>query len=327
MLADDTKGKPSPHTAFAKDILEGLSSNPKKLSSKYFYNETGDKLFQDIMQMPEYYLTDCEFEIFEAYKSDILDLIDQDYFELVELGAGDGFKTKVLLRHFLEKGTNFKYRPIDISSNALLLLENDLRSNIPELSVEGLPGDYFKVLEKLSHQKQIRKVILFLGANIGNLTKPEAQSFLNKISSHLSPDDFLLIGFDLKKDPQIILDAYNDLAGITASFNLNLLSRINDDLDANFDVAAFKHWETYNPVSGSTISYIVSKKKQTVRINALQQDFHFDAWEAMEVELSQKYSIGEVEKMAEATGFKVAKHFFDSKNYFLDTLWVRQGVS
>ena len=121
----------------------------------------------------------------------------------------------------------------------------------------------------------------------------------------------------------IILDAYNDLAGITASFNLNLLNRINEELDANFNIEAFKHWESYNPVSGSTNSYIVSKKKQTVRINALQQDFHFDAWEAMEVELSQKYSVSEVEKIAGATGFKVAKHFFDSQNYFLDTLWVK----
>jgi L-histidine Nalpha-methyltransferase len=304
---------------FLEDVLEGLSRTPKKLSSKYFYDETGDKLFQDIMNMPEYYLTDCEYEIFETHKQTLLDLIGEVPFDLIELGAGDGTKTKVLLRHFLAQDADFQYRPIDISENVLWDLEQDLNANLPELCVKSLSGDYFKMLEKLNAASGVRKVILFIGANIGNLTRELATEFLQHLHRTMAKGDLLLIGFDLKKDPQVILDAYNDSTGITAAFNLNLLHRINRNLDADFQVDAFKHWETYNPATGETKSYIVSTQKQTVHL--LNQTFHFDAWEAIDVELSQKYSLTEIENLAKATGFRALQHFFDTKNYFVDTLW------
>lgn len=304
---------------FAKDVLEGLSRTPKKLSSKYFYDENGDKLFQDIMNMPEYYLTDCEYEIFETHRQQLLHLIGDKPFDLIELGAGDGTKTKVLLRHFLAQGADFQYRPIDISPNVLLDLEEDLKANIPELRVKSLPGDYFEMLEKLNTSSGVRKVILFIGANIGNLTREQALDFLQKIQQNMAKGDLLLLGFDLKKDPQIILNAYNDPAGITAAFNLNLLHRMNRELGADFDVQAFKHWETYNPITGETKSYLVSTKKQSVHL--LNKTFHFDAWEAIDVELSLKYSLSEIENLAKSTGYQAVHHFFDSKNYFVDTLW------
>lgn len=306
-------------TQFAQDVLAGLSRIPKKLSSKYFYDETGDKLFQDIMNMPEYYLTDAEYEIFETHKHKILQLIGNKPFDLIELGAGDGTKTKVLLRYFLAKGADFQYRPIDISENVLLELEEDLKANVPDLRVKSLPGDYFKMLEKLNAAHGARKVILFIGANIGNLTREDATAFLQKIQQNMDAGDFLLIGFDLKKDPQVILNAYNDPSGITAAFNLNLLQRMNRELSADFQVDSFKHWETYNPATGETKSYLVSTKKQAVHI--LDETFSFDAWEAIDVELSLKYSLSEIENLAKTTGFKVTQHFFDSNNYFVDTLW------
>lgn len=306
-------------TQFAQDVLAGLSRTPKKLSSKYFYDEIGDKLFQDIMNMPEYYLTDAEYEIFETHKHKILQFIGDKPFDLIELGAGDGTKTKVLLRHFLAKSADFQYRPIDISENVLLELEEDLKANMLDLRVKSLPGDYFKMLEKLNAAHGARKVILFIGANIGNLTREDAAYFLQKIQQNMDSGDFLLIGFDLKKDPQVILDAYNDPAGITAAFNLNLLHRINKELQADMDVNAFKHWETYNPATGETKSYLVSTKKQTVHL--LNRSIHFDAWEAIDVELSLKYSLSEIENLSKSTGFKVVQHFFDTKNYFVDTLW------
>lgn len=304
---------------FAKDALEGLSRTPKKLSSKYFYDETGDKLFQDIMNMPEYYLTNAEYEVFEMHKSELLDLIGGKPFDLIELGAGDGTKTKVLLHYFLEKKANFQYRPIDISPNVLLDLEEDLKANLPELQVKSLPGDYFEMLGKLNSPNGIRKVILFIGANIGNLTRENAVVFLQKIQQNMAKSDLLLIGFDLKKDPDVILKAYNDPAGITAAFNLNLLHRMNRELGADFEVDAFKHWETYNPATGETKSFIVSTKKQSVQL--FDQTFYFDAWEAIDVELSQKYSLIEIENLAKNTGFSVTQHFFDSNHYFVDSLW------
>lgn len=307
---------------FAKDVAKGLSQRPKRLSSKYFYDEIGDKLFQDIMAMPEYYLTNAEFEIFENHKTDILNLFEGKAFDLIELGAGDGTKTKVLLNHFLAQGADFQYMPIDISDNALILLENDLRENLPELKVNPLQGDYFEVLEKLAGESQKPKVVLFLGANIGNFAKHQAVEFLEALHDTLNKGDLLLIGFDLKKDPATILDAYNDKAGITAAFNLNLLRRINRELGADFDLNAFKHWESYDPISGATRSFIVSTKKQKVYIETLDMAFRFDAWEAIDVELSQKYSLREIDHLAEITGFETKIHFFDKQNYFVDAIWI-----
>jgi dimethylhistidine N-methyltransferase len=316
------KKQPNVQNQFAIDVIEGLSRTPKKLSSKYFYDERGDKLFQDIMNMPEYYLTDCEYEIFDTHKQNLLNLIGKAPFDLIELGAGDGTKTKVLLRHLLMQNADFQYLPIDISENVLLDLEQDLKANLPALRVKSLPGDYFEILENLNAASGVRKVILFIGANIGNLTRESATEFLQHLNRTMAKGDLLLIGFDLKKDPQVILDAYNDATGITAAFNLNLLHRMNRELDADFQVDAFKHWETYNPATGETKSYIVSTQKQTVQL--LDHTFYFDAWEAIDVELSQKYSLTEIENLAKTLEFRALQHFFDTQNYFVDTLWEKQ---
>lgn len=311
--------------AFALSVLEGLQRTPKQISSKYFYDENGDRLFQQIMRMPSYYLTDSEYEIFDLQKEAILRQLGDRPFDLIELGAGDGLKTKVLLRHLSQKGVSFKYRPVDISSSVLDTLQTSLGEELPNLEVAPLHGEYFQVLEELQqlgdHQK---KVIFFLGANIGNLTREESQSFLSRLNDLLSPGDMLLLGVDLKKDPAIILEAYNDAEGITAAFNLNLLHRINRELDGNFEVEHFKHWETYNPLSGETKSYIISKVQQEVEIGAISSIIHFDAWEAIEVELSQKYSVEEVESLAKKSGFRLVKNFFDSSRYFIDSLWIKQ---
>lgn len=306
---------------FARDIRAGLQKTPRQLPSKYFYDARGDELFQQIMHMPEYYLTNCEFEILENEKQTLLDLIGPEHFDLIELGAGDGHKTKILLEHFLEKHPDFTYMPVDISANVLDLLGRDLHRRWPQLEVSPMRGDYIAMLEKLHHRHHARKVILFMGGNIGNLPPQRARSFLERIREHMDPGDFLIIGFDLKKDPEIILRAYNDPAGITAAFNLNLLQRINRELDGDFDLVQFRHWETYDPVSGAARSFLVSTVEQTVRIGALDQYFSFAAWEAMEVELSQKYSLPEIEALAEDVGFTISGHLTDRRDYFVDTVW------
>jgi uncharacterized SAM-dependent methyltransferase len=160
-----------------------------------------------------------------------------------------------------------------------------------------------------------------MGANIGNLPPERAHTFLTRIREHMDPGDYLIIGFDLKKDPEIILRAYNDPAGITAAFNLNLLQRMNRELGAQIDLDQFKHWETYDPVSGATRSFLVSTADQEIYIGALERSYSFSAWEAIEVELSQKYSLAEIEELAASIGFAWVQHLTDSNNYFVDTIW------
>jgi dimethylhistidine N-methyltransferase len=312
-------------STFAVDIEDGLSRYPKQLSSKYFYDERGDLLFQEIMAMPEYYLTNCEHEIFATQKADILAALGDRPFDLIELGAGDGTKTKILLEYFLKAGADFTYRPIDISPYVLQTLENTCSKELPDLRMKAEAGDYLEALHRIhSEHNDHRKVILFLGGNIGNFPLADAHHFISELAKCLDSGDLLLTGFDLKKDPAMILEAYNDPAGITAAFNLNLLSRINNELGGEFDLDTFKHWETYNPLNGEARSYIVSKIDQTVNIEQLQLSVHFDAWEAIAVEVSAKYNQRDIANLAQQGGFKVREHFVDSKNYFVDSLWELQ---
>ena len=308
---------------FAKDIILGLTSKPKFLSSKYFYNEKGDQLFQRIMEMDEYYPTNCEFEIFNAYKNDLLFQFDGrgDFFDLVEFGAGDGLKTKILIDHFIASNAAFKYIPIDISANILEKLNADLERNFPALDVETFCGDYFTSLQQLRKTDERKKVVLFLGSNIGNFTHTGTLDFLTQLNKNLSKGDQLLIGFDLKKDPEIILKAYNDDKGITKAFNLNLLERINEEFDADFDIDSYNHWPVYNPETGEARSYIISKKNQTVNIDLLDITIPFMAWETIHTEISRKYDLPFIAELAEKTGFKIVKNFQDAKRYYVDSLW------
>jgi len=308
---------------FAEDVRQGLSDHPKYLPSRYFYDEKGDELFQQIMAMPEYYLTDAEFEVFSMQKVELIKEFNghQQHFNLVEFGAGDGFKTKILLEELMREQANFTYVPIDISSNVLDQLEKNLSLTHTGLDIDPIVGEYFQALENLSHRDQTPKVILFLGSNIGNFLYDAARKFLNDVADRMNAKDKMLIGVDLKKDPQIILNAYNDPAGITKSFNLNLLNRINRELGGNFDLTQFKHWATYNPMNGEARSYLVSMKSQEVYIEALEASFKFDFWEPIYTEVSRKYDVAELEKLAKEAGFRVRHHFFDCKHYFVDSLW------
>lgn len=315
-----------PDVKFAEDVLIGLSSLPKYLSSKYFYNKKGDELFQQIMHMPEYYPTDCELDIFKNHKQQMLQYFtgSRDFFDLIEFGAGDGMKTKILLEHFLQQKASFKYLPIDISANILHELNKDLQKNLPQLQVQTLQGDYFETLASLNLVDDRKKVVLFLGSNIGNFSPAGTEDFLRHLHKNLAKGDMLLTGFDLKKDPSVILKAYNDPHGITKAFNLNLLQRINDELDADFDLNTFRHYPYYDPVSGESRSYLISEKEQEVHIKALNSKFHFYAWEAIHTEISRKYDLHFIHSLASKIGFEPVDDFFDENNYYVDSLW-RKG--
>ena len=311
---------------FAHDVQEGLSSDPKKLPSKYFYDQTGDSIFQAIMELPEYYLTRSEYEILDSYKEKFLDLFSNKgtHFNLIEFGAGDGIKTKLLLRHFSEQESGFRYIPIDISGNVLQLLVDDLKQEMPTLKVEPLQDDYFLALNRLSKSSEGRNVVLFLGSNIGNFTEKEAIRFLKAMGENLNSGDLALIGFDLKKDPEVIRKAYNDPTGITRAFNMNLLTRINRELKADFHLDNFMHYPSYDPVGGEARSFLISKKKQEVYIESLQQSFHFNAWEPIHVEISRKYDTVTIKKYAAEAGFAIKEFFYDSRQYYVNVLWEKE---
>ncbi|MEP2240066.1 MAG: L-histidine N(alpha)-methyltransferase [Maribacter sp.] len=305
----DTKIVPVVSTEFEKEVYSGLTDSPKHLSSKYFYDKKGDKLFQDIMAMPTYYLTDCEYEILKNNKEEITDLFTGfGSFDLIELGAGDGKKTKILLKEFSDKNIDFTYVPIDISQNALNQLHNSIEKELPKINVQPFQGTYFEALKEINNRKN-RKIILFLGSNIGNLEHDQAVGFMNKIQNLMQPNDLLFMGFDQKKNPQTILDAYNDQEGVTAAFNKNVLTRINTELNANFELDQFLHWEVYNPETGSAKSYLVSKTEQRVRVEKLDLDVHFNQWETIHTEISQKYDDEIISWLANESGLKMTTEY------------------
>lgn len=308
---------------FARDVYMGLKTNPKWLSSKYFYDDRGDEIFRQIMRMPSYYLTNSEFEIFDKRADDILESIGTTQpFRIIELGAGDGYKTSLLLEHFMENEIDFTYAPCDISWNVLQILEEKLTRKLPNLSIELLHGDYFKVLAEILKKDDGRKnVVFFLGANIGNFTSDRAGQFLSRIRGLLHPGDQLMIGFDLKKDPETILTAYNDPQGITANFNLNLLQRINTELSADFDLDQFFHRPYYDPETGECRSYLISKLAQEVRLKSIGEKVRFKAWETIFMEISKKYSLEEIDELSVKSGFSTLATIRDSRHYFADVLW------
>lgn len=308
-------------TAFAADVIAGLSSNSKSLSSKYFYDARGSQLFQEIMAMPEYYPTLCEKEILETKSDEILSLIDFDQpFDIIEFGSGDGSKTIELLQTFYQHKSKFTYVPIDISADVLNDLEQNVKAILPEISIESLAGDYSDISKKKSAKPAL---LLFLGGNIGNYSREEAVNLLQSFGENMKKGDKILVGMDLRKDPHVIKLAYDDPHGITQEFNMNLLTRMNRELETNFDLDAFGFYCHYDPISGGVRSYLYSKKQQQVTSHLLGKKFNFDKNELIWTELSQKFSFKEIDELAQEAGFSVVKNITDSKNYFTDSLWIK----
>ncbi|WP_292009119.1 L-histidine N(alpha)-methyltransferase [Chryseobacterium sp.] len=306
---------------FRSDVLEGLQSYPKKLSSKYFYDRVGDRLFQKIMHMPDYYLTRCELDIFKNKTAELAQLIipENEPFDLIELGAGDALKSTYLLKYLVKYKHEFTYMPIDISGNILSVLKEKLNNQLPDLSVTTLEGDYFEMLRKAASLSDRKKVILFLGSNIGNMSIEEAQLFCSHLNRNLNSGDRLLIGFDLKKNPHTILNAYNDEEGITAAFNLNLLDLINRDLNGSFNLKQFQHYQTYDPITGACRSFLISLQKQDVIIGNTTITFEENEW--IDMEISQKFSPEEIRELSRKSDFKMIGEIRDSKNWFIDSVW------
>ncbi len=318
----DLEGVVPPNQQFALDVLIGLSEKPKRLSSMYFYDDVGSVLFQQIMALPEYYLTNCEFEILKTHSSSIVDLIGEgESFNLIELGAGDGTKTSLLIEQFLKREMSFQYIPIDISQSAMQILMKNLAQQFKKLTANGLVAEYFDGLRWISQINTRRNLVLILGSNLGNFNQAKTRVFLRSLWNVLKDGDLVVIGFDLKKDIDVMLKAYNDSRGITAQFNLNLLNRINNELGGQFNLDTFRFYANYNVFSGAIESFLVSLTDQTVFVAQIGESFHFDAWEPIHTEYSYKFLKSDIEKLAANTGYRIEKQLFDSKHYFTDSIW------
>ncbi len=314
------------HESFALDVFSGLSSQPKYIPSQYLYDQKGSQLFTEIMNAEDYYVTQCEYDILQSSASDIATIVQNNYkkgklLHLIELGAGDGYKTSLLLQALQTQEIKFTYIPIDISATAMVMLLDRLKNNFKRLNVFGLIADYFDGMNWLNNNTDGCNFVLFLGANIGNFIPSLANQFLQKIWYTLNSNDFLLLGCDLKKNIPIMERAYNDKQGYTKEFNLNLLKRMNIELGANFSVNAFQHCGVYNPLLGAMQSFLISQDNQQISIRKFNKTFSFTKYEPILIENSFKYGMDDIAMLAKNTNFKIAHNFHDSKYYFVDSLW------
>ncbi len=313
--------KSDPVESFRKAAIVGLTATPKHISSRFFYDAEGDRLFQGIMACKDYYLTRAENEILEQQSAAVLRALGngRQAFDLYELGAGDGTKTKHVLKQAMEAGKSLVYRPIDISAHVLQEVQDRLARELPDLEVRPVQGEYFRSLAAGGAVEDGTKAMLFLGSNIGNLPHARAVELLRAIAQHLGSDGRLLVGFDLKKDPEVIRKAYNDDEGWTRAFNLNLLRRMNRELGADFRPERFVHAPVYDPATGQARSYLVSTCEQVVHLPGIAP-IRFGAWEALHTEISQKYDHDMIAGLARSAGLRIIRQFFDRRRLFTDVV-------
>jgi dimethylhistidine N-methyltransferase len=307
--------------SFACDVHEGLSSRPKYLQPKYFYDKVGSELFEQITEQPEYYPTRTEASILKGYAPNIRDAVDGEV-SLVELGSGSSNKTTILLDCFLEEQGRLPYLPIDISPKMLEQSAERLDSDYEGVATIPIASDYADGLHeanRIIHEKEHlpdRKLVLFLGSTIGNFEPPAARSFLQMIRKRMRDGDGLLVGFDLQKEREVLHAAYNDRAGVTARFNLNLLTRINRELGGSFDLEQFSHHAFYNDGKGRVELHLKSEDDQTVSVDHLEETYAFEKEETIHTESSYKYTLGLIDDHAQASGFDTEQVFTDDKKWF-----------
>lgn len=305
--------------SFADDVRAGLTASPKRLSCRYFYDEAGSQLFEEICELPEYYLTRTERGILERCAGEIASLFPGDT-ALVELGSGSAVKTRLLIEAFLGRHGALRYIPIDISQSILEESSLALLGDYPGLEILGIAAEYRDGLRRLAAETGRPKLVLWLGSNVGNLDRPEAAAFLLRVRETMTPRDRLLMGVDMRKDRATLEAAYDDARGVTARFNLNLLERINRELGGGFDLRAFRHRAVYNEEAGRIEMYLRSLREQRVRIEGLDLDLAFAAGEAVHTENSYKYSPAELRELAAAAGFRLERQWTDERGFFTENL-------
>jgi L-histidine N-alpha-methyltransferase len=309
-----------PHVgSFAEDVRRGLTARPKALSPKYFYDSLGSRLFEAITELPEYYPTRAEAEIFRDHAGEIASALD-GRLRLVELGSGDAQKTRLLIEAILARQGDLDYLPIDISRSAVEQSGDRLLGAYPELRITAYVAEYQPALRSLRREplapEVARTLVLFLGSTIGNLDPPERIDLLRDVRALLRPGDGLLLGTDLKKDEDVLLAAYDDALGVTAAFNRNLLVRINRELGGEIDLATFRHRVRYDRDRGRIEMHLESRRDQLVSIRGLGLEVGFAAGETIHTESSYKFDPAQIADLAAATGFAPRRTWTDAARRF-----------
>jgi L-histidine Nalpha-methyltransferase len=301
--------------SFHDDVLRGLSSDPKTIPPKYFYDERGSQLFEAITGLEAYYLTRTEAAILAESAEEMLDAAGSGL-TVVELGSGSSTKTRLLLDRLAARQERVDYIPIDISPTVVTEFGEQLLQDYPSLHIRGLICDYHRALGELKEQSYERKLFLFLGSSMGNFTPHQAVALLRVIRAAMGPQDTVLLGLDLKKDPGVLHRAYNDDEGITAAFNLNLLERINRELGGKFEVERFRHVSFYNEAQGRIEMHLESGVSQIVPIEALGRSFSFRRGERIHTENSYKFDREQLERLLAQSGLALRRQWLDSRRWF-----------
>jgi L-histidine Nalpha-methyltransferase len=308
-----------PLPEIATDVVEGMFRTPKSLPPKLLYDDKGSALFEQITCLPEYYPTRTEAAILRTHADEICSLLGRNV-SVAELGAGTATKTRILLRSLLRRQSSVNYFPLDVSAAALQMAKDEMERDLESVRVHPHVGD-FEDLTFLKRQAPPR-VVLYIGSSIGNLERDQAVSLLQNIASHLSKGDQLLLGADLVKDTEILYAAYNDSAGVTASFNKNLLVRINRELGGHFQPDAFSHISFWNQSASRIELHLESAIPQSVRIDTLDMTLRFHQGERIHTENSYKYTLECLESLVNQGGFNVQHTWTDPLSWFAVTLAV-----
>jgi L-histidine N-alpha-methyltransferase len=298
----------------ADDVISGLSASPKRLPPRLFYDAAGSDLFEQITELPEYYLTRTERAILSQHASEMLKDAGEGL-TLIELGAGTASKTRVIIEALLRQQMSATFYPIDVSASALEIARDTLKSEFPALKVRPLVGDYSAGLSQLSGTPG-RKLVLYIGSSIGNFEPDEAGALLKTIRKSLTTGDALLLGADMVKDEAVLLAAYNDEQGVTARFNLNILARINRELGGDFDLSEFRHRAIWNAAQSRIEMHLESLRPQTVLISEIDLRVRFRRGETIHTENSYKFTAGMVREILSAGGFELEKTWMDEKKWF-----------
>ena len=299
---------------FAEEIALSLRNRSKSINPKYFYNEIGSQLFDDICELPEYYLYRCESSILKNVSKNLASHITNNV-RLVELGSGPSTKTRLLIDGLFQSQKYVEYFPIDVS-DVLIDSAKELCEDYRNLKVTGIIDTYENGLDFIESYDDKPNLIIFLGSSFGNFSKKDGNNFLTKIHNLMKSSDYFLMGVDLKKDTQILHNAYNDTKGITKKFNLNVLERINKELDGNFKISEFIHEAHYNDSEGRIEMYLRSRSDQLVNIPKSNLCFELLKNELIHTENSYKFHISQIESLFEKIGFDITQIWFDSKKYF-----------
>jgi len=304
---------------FARDVAHGLAAPQKWLLPKYFYDERGSRLYEQICALREYYPYRAELEILSTYAAEIHAEIG--HLALVEFGSGSATKTRHLLSAYEWVGRPFRYCPVDISREILWDTANQLLQEYSHIEVRAMHADFAGQPEVIQAFQLEKKAVAFFGSSLGNFTRVESAEFLRRTAAIMGPEDVFLLGIDLKKSPAILLPAYDDAQGVTAAFNLNVLRRINRELGGRFHPQSFEHLALYDDEQGCIEMHLRSRQAQRVPIAKLEQVVSFGKDETIHTESSYKYSLDEVRDLGHQADLVLRRTWFDARRYFLLALF------